>query len=255
MFTVPLGVVDGRTPTTTLSRHQGLIAGLLVVAFLLLAILGLRHLSLTFDEPHHWQFGQNILAGNSGRFDDSKMPVSAANAVPGKIATWLAPGPLQDRLASPAAARSATIAASALLAFLTFRWARERYGVGAGLFALTLYAFDPNLIAHSRLITTDLYAALGVTATCYAFWHFCRQPGWRTGLPTAAALAASQVAKYFCVLLYPVLAVLALAYWAPALAALARRRDLRGLVAVTRETATWTAILVVVSLALINVGF
>jgi hypothetical protein len=51
-----------------------------VGAFLLLAIVGLRHLSLTFDEPHHWGYGQNVLEGNSDRFDDSKMPVSAANA-------------------------------------------------------------------------------------------------------------------------------------------------------------------------------
>jgi 4-amino-4-deoxy-L-arabinose transferase-like glycosyltransferase len=243
------------SPTPTLCRDPGLITALLVAAFLLLAIVGLRHLSLTFDEPHHWRYGQNVLAGNSDRFDDSKMPVSAANALPGKIATWLTPGPLQDRLASPAAARLVTIAAAALLALLTFRWARELYGVGAGLFALALYAFDPNVIAHSRLITTDLYAALAVTATCYAFWHFCRRPGWRTGMPTAVALAASQVAKYFCVLLYPVLAVLALVYWAPTLADLARRRDVRGLVAAARQTAKWVVILVLVSLTLINAAF
>lgn len=230
-------------------------AALLVVVFLGLATLGLRHLSLTFDEPHHWRYGQNVLAGNSSRFDDSKMPVSAVNAMPGKVASWLQPGPLQDRLASPAAARSVTIAAAALLALLTFRWGRELYGVGAGLFALALYAFDPNVIAHSRLITTDLYAALAVTATCYTFWRFCRRPGWPTGMLAAAALAASQVAKYFCILLYPVLAVVALGYWAPTLASLVRAGDIRGLVVATLETAKWVAILALVSLALINAGF
>ena len=232
-----------------------MIVALLVLVFLTLAILGLRHLSLTWDEPHHLRYGDNILVGNSDRFDDSKMPVSAANAMPGKIALRLAPGPLSDLLASPTAARWVTIAAAALLAFLVFRWARELYGVEAGLFALALYVLDPNVIAHSRLITTDLYAAFAVTATCYAFWHFCREPGWRTGMITAVALAASQVAKYFCVLLYPVLAVLALVYWAPTLVDLARRRPGGGLAAAAGNTAKWTAMFALVSLGVINVAF
>ncbi len=252
---MPHDAADGRWSTATLHRREAWVAALLVAAFLGLSILSMRHLSVTYDEPNHWRYGENILAGKSDRISDSTMPVSMANAVPRKIATWLPPGHVHDRLASPASARSVTIVVSALLAWLTFRWARELYGGPAGLFALGLYVFDPNLIAHSQLITTDLYAALGVTATCYAFWHFCRQPGWRTALVAALTLGASQVAKYFCVLLYPLLASLALVYWAPGLSVLVRRREVRGLVAAMRASVGWAAALVLVSVVVINVGF
>src|SRR3989344_4822805 len=42
-----------------------------------------------------------------------------------------------------------------------FKWAKELGGNYAGLATLTLFSFSPEFIAHGRLVTTDVGAALG----------------------------------------------------------------------------------------------
>ena len=60
--------------------------------------------------------------------------------------------------------------------YVCFRWARELYGDWSGLLALTLWCFEPNILANGQLITPDMGAtALGVTAG-YCFWKWLKQP-------------------------------------------------------------------------------
>ncbi len=42
------------------------------------------------------------------------------------------------------------------LALLVFLWAREWFGLAGGILSLALFCFDPNFIAHSGLVTTDV---------------------------------------------------------------------------------------------------
>jgi tetratricopeptide (TPR) repeat protein len=46
---------------------------------------------------------------------------------------------------------------SLLLAPLVFAMAREMFGTAAAFLALALLAFDPNILAHGALVTTDEY--------------------------------------------------------------------------------------------------
>src|SRR5688572_2812055 len=109
---------------------------LLLACYFALALYGLRHQDYTYDETDHLQYGVNILHGNPDRFDDSKMPLSAWNALPGRIAEALPEGGLRSALSSLLAARIPTILAALLLGLLIYRWARELYGEKAGLLAL-----------------------------------------------------------------------------------------------------------------------
>ena len=61
----------------------------------------------------------------------------------------------------------------ALLAAI-YAWTSRLFGSMAGLFSLALAAFEPNLIAHSSLATTDLYTAAMIFFTVFSFW-ICRQ--------------------------------------------------------------------------------
>ncbi len=59
-------------------------------------------------------------------------------------------------------ARWACIPFSLLGGYVCFRWARELYGAGAGLAALALWCFCPNMIGNGQLMTPDMGAtALG----------------------------------------------------------------------------------------------
>jgi hypothetical protein len=61
---------------------------------------------------------------------------------------------------------------SVLLGFFVFRWARELWGGQAGLLALFLYVLDPNILAHSQLVTTDLGVTCLIFIATYFLWRF-----------------------------------------------------------------------------------
>lgn len=237
--------------------------GALLLALFLLEAASVRDKTLTYDAPDHLRYGRQILHGDATRFDDSKMPVSAWNALPGRIAEELEPGPLRRFLAADTAARYPTMVASLLLAWLVFRWSRELYGAAAGLLSLGLHVFDPNLLAHSRLVTTDLYAALTVTLSLYTFWRFLGAEGrasrWRWGVSAAFALGLAQAAKYTGAYLVPVLLLVAACRLAPGLAAELRDRAsgpfVRRLIRHLGACAGWAVLFVLVVLLVVNAAF
>ncbi len=72
--------------------------------------------------------------------------------------------------------------------------------MGAGVIALGLLAFDPTLLAHSSVATTDTGQALFMFWAIYAFYRYVKQPtAWRlvavsvvVGLAIAAKAGAVQ---------------------------------------------------------------
>jgi hypothetical protein len=107
-------------------------------------------------------------------------------------------------------ARLPVLALGVLVLLAVYGWARELHGRDAALFALALAATCPTLLAHARLVTTDLAAALGATAVLWSAWRWLRAPSWRRLLLTGAALGLALLTKYSCVLLVPAVAGLAL---------------------------------------------
>jgi Dolichyl-phosphate-mannose-protein mannosyltransferase len=97
-----------------------------------------------------------------------------------------------------------------LLAALVFLATQEMFSTGAAFLALTLLVFDPNLLAHGALVTTDAGLSCFLFASVYAFYRYVKAPSaWRlvvVGLATGLAFAA----KHTGVLAAPMLIVLAL---------------------------------------------
>ncbi len=233
---------------------------LLLLAFIFInGAASVQGKSFTYDEPDHLRYGQNILAGDSTRFDDSKMPISALNALPQKLAASLPASAFRLWLSDPLTGRWVTLFASVLLAWLVFFWARRLYGLWAGLLALFLYVFDPNLTAHAQLITTDLYAAAAITLAAYALWRFCRSRTWANAAFSALTLGLAQIAKYTGVYLYLLFPLLVLLYDAPHLLRLLRRSKrpkyrlslLRGL----QKSAGFALLVIITNLLIINSAF
>lgn len=91
-----------------------------------------------------------------------------------------------------------------------FLWSFRLHGPAGGLVSLTLWTFCPNVLAHTRLVTTDVAsAALGALAT-YLFWRYLRQPTWRRATLAGLALGLAQLTKFSMLVLYGLWPMLAL---------------------------------------------
>lgn len=106
--------------------------------------------------------------------------------------------------------RLTVVLLSLALALLVFCWARELYGVGAGLIAVFLYVFDPNVIAHSSVVTTDLSAALSIMLSVYCLYRFCVRPSAARLVITGVAFGLAQATKFSALFLVPILMLLLL---------------------------------------------
>ena len=62
------------------------------------------------------------------------------------------------------------------LSLVIFLMARESFGDWAAIFALTLAAFDPNILAHSALVTTDIGVSLFFLASTWCFYRYVKHP-------------------------------------------------------------------------------
>jgi len=97
-----------------------------------------------------------------------------------------------------------------LLGWLVFFWARELYGFWVAVIVLGLYATEPNILAHSRLVTTDLGITCFFFGTIYFLWRTSRELSVRNVAGLIVCFALAQVTKFSALLLAPIVALLLL---------------------------------------------
>ncbi len=111
-----------------------------------------------------------------------------------------------DKLVVPA--RLAAALLSLLLAALIFLAVREMFGRWEAVVALALLAFEPNIIAHGSIVTTDMAVATMMFAAVYAFYRFRKNPTTIHFLIVGLATGATLAAKHSGILILPILFVL-----------------------------------------------
>ena len=190
-----------------------------------------RSASITFDEGPHLAAGYtllrtgdlrlqpvhihpplgNVLAalpllGFSDLPDPRSVPgweIASLSAVTDAV-VWQYPHP--QRLAF--AGRFPIILMTMLLAAVVYRWARDLGGPWAGLLALTLCAFDPNIVAHGSLVTTDMPVTLWGTAALFLTARLLRRPRRGYWASAGLALGLALASKVSAISLLPVLGLL-----------------------------------------------
>ncbi len=197
------------------ARRSRWIAVLLLLAFFAQVATAARETSITLDEPLHIASGYACLLTGDYRLVEEHPPLlKMLQAAP----LLLADPPLQDPRTSSGwasadliavareivvayrpldplvyAARVPTMLVGVLLGALVYRWAADlvRHGrKGWALLALTLFSFDPNMLAHAAVAATDLGAAAGIVGALFAFWRWARSaPDPRLGRALGAAVA------------------------------------------------------------------
>ncbi len=105
-------------------------------------------------------------------------------------------------------ARLAVIVFPLTLALLVFLAGWEMFGLAAGLLALTLLVFEPNILAHGMYVTTDVPVSCMFFAAIYTFYRWVRRPVWQRLAVAGTASGFALAAKHSAVLLLPMLLVL-----------------------------------------------
>ena len=100
-----------------------------------------------------------------------------------------------------------------VLGFYVFKWTRELFGNNAGLLALFLYSFSPTILAHGRLVTTDVGAAAGVFISIYYFLKALSSPTKKNIILSGVSLAIAELFKFSAILLLPAFVFYGLAWW------------------------------------------
>jgi len=94
------------------------------------------------------------------------------------------------------------------LSLMVFFAAREWFGELAGLVALAIVSFDPNVVGHSALVTTDIGVSLFFLTSIYAFYRYVKQPSAIRLLLAGAAAGLLLATKHSGILLAPMLVLL-----------------------------------------------
>jgi len=89
------------------------------------------------------------------------------------------------------------------LCLFVFLAAREWFGNAAGLIALTLVVFDPNVLAHSALVTTDIGVSCFFVAAIWTFYRFATRPTLIRLLFAGAATGLLLATKHSGILIGP----------------------------------------------------
>jgi len=95
------------------------------------------------------------------------------------------------------------IALTLALGFLIFVFARDLLGPRAAVLAVALFAFEPTILAHGKIVQTDIPAAFGLLLSVYAVWKYVRAPRWKTACGLGAAVAVALLAKYSMLIVVP----------------------------------------------------
>lgn len=99
---------------------------------------------------------------------------------------------------------------SAMLAITLFLAALEMYGQTAALFALALFCFDPNFLAHGAYVTTDIGASFTLVLSIYLFYRVLKSPTPLRVVLLGIAVGMTLAAKFTGVFVVPMIVVISL---------------------------------------------
>jgi hypothetical protein len=107
-------------------------------------------------------------------------------------------------------ARLPMVLVATLLGAVLLFWGWQMLGTGAALGAVTLFAFDPSLVAHGALVTTDVGCAAFGTLFVFLLWRYMTSRTHAGLIIAGLALGLALTAKFSALFLLPVVVVLLL---------------------------------------------
>jgi 4-amino-4-deoxy-L-arabinose transferase-like glycosyltransferase len=103
------------------------------------------------------------------------------------------------------------VALACALGLLVFLFARELFGARAAVLAVALFSLEPTVLAHGRVVQTDVPAAFGYLLLFYALRRYHEAPRRRRAAWLGVAAGVAVLSKFSMLVAAPVLCVYFLA--------------------------------------------
>jgi len=94
-----------------------------------------------------------------------------------------------------------------VLGWLIFVFTKDLANPRAGILAVALYTLEPNILAHGRIVHTDLPAALAYLLFAFVLYRYHRLPSFRSALLLGLVSGVALVTKFSLVIVGPIFAV------------------------------------------------
>lgn len=209
--------------------HAALVCAMLVLCAVL-AVTSLITDSITFDETAHLASGLSYLKTGDFRLSPEHPPLGkmwAAWPLLFVYNRWPAPDAktwtdvqlfefgrewlysMNDGQHLMLVGRGMMVVLLLATCLTTYTIARRLWGPTAGLVALGIAALSPELLAHGRLVTTDLPVTLCFALTLLAFSGLVQRVSWPRLIAAALALTATALTKLSWPLLLPAIVAMA----------------------------------------------
>jgi hypothetical protein len=201
------------------------ITAALITLFVLQVLSSMRYMSLVYDEPAYIGAGYSYWTTRDDRLNAEHPPLikflialpllSAGLTAPTSDPSW----PKVDQWAFARAlfaehprdferilllSRISSVLLGVLLAFFVRRWAHELWGAEAGLAALLLYVFEPNILAGSSVAMLDLGLTAFTFIAMFYVWKWLRTGRAGYGTLACVALGFSLLSKEAAVAFLPI---------------------------------------------------
>jgi 4-amino-4-deoxy-L-arabinose transferase-like glycosyltransferase len=202
----------------------------LLAAFLGQGIIFIRANAPTYDEAMHIGAGYSYLATGDFRLEPQNPPLIKMILALPLFLGYRLPFPTDTQAwhegygyligqhflfqsALPAdhmmlLARLPNLLIGLLVVLLAGWWAYRLWGGGAAAIAIALACLDPNLVAHSSLVTTDAAASLFMLSTIYLLWEYRRFHSYWYLASAGISLGIALVSKFSTVLLVPIIGLI-----------------------------------------------
>ena len=224
--------VEAVTPFPPHRFVPSLVAGLLILCFVLQCLASMTQQSATYDEPVYIAAGYSYVETGDFRLKQDAPPLVATlsglalrlgtyfgNQVSFDTSSRLWSGPTEyrfaeqffaranDRYRTLQIARVPVVLLGATLAVYVFLFGRLLWGDYAALLPLFLFCIDPNMIAHARVVSNDAALATFFFIGHYYFYRLLTEDRTANLLGVSIAAALTTVAKFSGLLIFPSLAL------------------------------------------------
>lgn len=221
------------------NKTANIVATVLFSLMTVLSVFSMKNDSLTFDELAHIPAGYSYvkyqdyrvnpehppliksLSGIPLLFKDLNFPVFSESWKQSQSPAWWVQFDLGNEFVYQSGnnpkeiifySRLPMILILLLLGIVTFNWARKIGGNEAAIGVAALFSFSPTLIAHGRLVTTDVGAALGVVLATLFWIKFLKNPKFQNVILAGLSFGIAMLMKFSLALLIPFFVILSFVY-------------------------------------------